>query len=107
MKLMEIIPGVETDKEVVDFMVKFSEEALGKGVVICKDTPNFVGNRIGCFDMSNAGHIMLEKKMKVTKWTPLSARRSDVRAPQSSGRSISSAWTPVITCRKICMTRSR
>ncbi len=65
MKLMEIIPGVETDKEVVDFMVKFSEEALGKGVVICKDTPNFVGNRIGCFDMSNAGHIMLEKKMKV------------------------------------------
>ena len=47
MKLMEIIPGEETDKEIVDFMVKFSEEVLGKGVVICKDVPNFIGNRIG------------------------------------------------------------
>ena len=34
-------------------MVKFSEETLGKGVVICKDSPNFVGNRIGVFDLSD------------------------------------------------------
>ncbi|MBP1710257.1 MAG: 3-hydroxyacyl-CoA dehydrogenase NAD-binding protein [Deltaproteobacteria bacterium] len=65
MKLMEIIPGEETDKDVVDYMVKFSEETLGKGVVICKDRPNFVGNRIGVFDLSDCIKLMLEKKLKV------------------------------------------
>ncbi|HOX15022.1 MAG TPA: 3-hydroxyacyl-CoA dehydrogenase/enoyl-CoA hydratase family protein [Smithellaceae bacterium] len=65
MKLMEIIPGADTDKDVVDYMVKFSEETLGKGVVICKDSPNFVGNRIGVFDLSDVVQIMLEKKMKI------------------------------------------
>ncbi|MDP2853817.1 MAG: 3-hydroxyacyl-CoA dehydrogenase/enoyl-CoA hydratase family protein [Smithellaceae bacterium] len=65
MKLMEIIPGVDTDKEIVDYMVKFSEETLGKGVVICKDSPNFVGNRIGVFDLSDCIKIMLEQKLKI------------------------------------------
>jgi 3-hydroxyacyl-CoA dehydrogenase len=65
MKLMEIIPGKETDPAIVDFMVKFSEQTLGKGVVVCKDVPNFVGNRIGVFDMSNAVRLMLDKKLKV------------------------------------------
>ncbi len=65
MKLMEIIPGEATEKDVVDYMVKFSEETLGKGVVICKDRPNFVGNRIGVFDLSDCIKIMQEKKMKI------------------------------------------
>ncbi len=65
MKLMEIIPGVDTNKEIVDYMVKFSEETLGKGVVICKDSPNFVGNRIGVFDLSDCIKIMLEQKLKI------------------------------------------
>lgn len=65
MKLMEIIPGADTDKAIVDFMVKFSEETLGKGVVICKDSPNFVGNRIGVFDLSDVIKLMLEKKLKI------------------------------------------
>jgi 3-hydroxyacyl-CoA dehydrogenase len=65
MKLMEIIPGADTDKEVVDFMVKFSEETLGKGVVICKDSPNFVGNRIGVFDLGDVIKLMVEKKLKI------------------------------------------
>jgi 3-hydroxyacyl-CoA dehydrogenase len=65
MKLMEIIPGVDTDKEIVAYMVKFSEEVLGKGVVISKDVPNFIGNRIGVYDFSNAGKVMVEKKMKI------------------------------------------
>jgi len=65
MKLMEIIPGEQTEKDVVDYMVKFSEEVLGKGVVICKDRPNFVGNRIGVFDLSDCIKIMLEKKLKI------------------------------------------
>jgi len=65
MKLMEIIPGADTEKDVVDYMVKFSEETLGKGVVICKDSPNFVGNRIGVFDLSDCIKIMMEKKLKI------------------------------------------
>ncbi|MBN1364048.1 MAG: enoyl-CoA hydratase/isomerase family protein [Syntrophaceae bacterium] len=65
MKLMEIIPGKETDKAVVAYMKKFSEEVLGKGVVIAKDVPNFIGNRIGVYDLCNAGRVMLEKGMKI------------------------------------------
>ena len=63
MKLMEIIPGVETDKAVTDFMIKFSEEILGKGVVVCKDVPNLIGNRVGVYDLSNAGRVLVEKGM--------------------------------------------
>jgi len=65
MKLLELIPGEQTKKEVVDFMVRFCEDVLGKGVVICKDVPNFIANRIGVFDISNAVHIMLEKNLRV------------------------------------------
>ncbi len=46
LKLLEIIPGAETLREVVDFMARFGERTLGKGVVLCKDTPNFIGNRV-------------------------------------------------------------
>ncbi|AET66532.1 3-hydroxyacyl-CoA dehydrogenase [Desulfosporosinus orientis DSM 765] len=49
MKLLEIIPGPNTSPEVVAFMVEFGERVLGKGVVTCKDTPNFIANRIGSF----------------------------------------------------------
>jgi 3-hydroxyacyl-CoA dehydrogenase len=65
MKLLEIIPGKDTKKEIVDYMVKFCEEVLGKGVVVCKDTPNFIGNRIGIFDIANIVHLMVEKDMKI------------------------------------------
>ncbi|MEI6609395.1 MAG: 3-hydroxyacyl-CoA dehydrogenase/enoyl-CoA hydratase family protein [Deltaproteobacteria bacterium] len=65
MKLMEIIPGENTDKAIVDYMVKFSEETLGKGVVICKDRPNFVGNRIGVYDLCDVIKLMVEKKLKI------------------------------------------
>ena len=65
MKLMEIIPGADTDKEIVAFMTKFSEEVLGKGVVVCKDVPNFIGNRTGVYDLSNAVRVMMDKDMKI------------------------------------------
>ena len=45
LKLLEIIPTPDTDPEVTQFMADFGRDALGKGVVICKDTPNFIGNR--------------------------------------------------------------
>ena len=47
MKLLEIIPGQDTLAEVLEFMADFGERRLGKGIVWAKDTPNFVGNRIG------------------------------------------------------------
>lgn len=46
LKLLEIIPTSETDKEVVEFFSWFGEYRLGKGIVLCKDTPNFIGNRV-------------------------------------------------------------
>jgi 3-hydroxyacyl-CoA dehydrogenase len=46
-------------------MITFCEQVLGKGVVVCKDVPNFIGNRIGVFDISNAINLMVEKKMKI------------------------------------------
>jgi 3-hydroxyacyl-CoA dehydrogenase len=46
LKLLEIIPTIDTDKEAVKFMSWFGEYKLGKGVVLCKDTPNFIGNRV-------------------------------------------------------------
>ena len=47
--LLEIIPTADTDPAVVDAMVQFGDRALGKGVVVARDTPNFIGNRIGMF----------------------------------------------------------
>ncbi len=47
MKLLEVIPTGETKPELVEFMIDFAERRLGKGVVICKDTPNFIANRFG------------------------------------------------------------
>src|SRR5688572_742625 len=46
LKLLEIIPTNDTSKDVVEFMSHFGEYRLGKGIVICKDTPNFIGNRV-------------------------------------------------------------
>jgi len=65
MKLVEVIPGKETKREVVDYVTKFCEEALGKGVVICKDVPNFIANRIGMFDISNAIKIMMDRGLTI------------------------------------------
>ncbi|WP_088185914.1 3-hydroxyacyl-CoA dehydrogenase/enoyl-CoA hydratase family protein [Desulfosporosinus sp. FKA] len=47
MKLLEIIPGPNTEPLVIAYLKEFGERVLGKGVVMCKDTPNFIANRIG------------------------------------------------------------
>lgn len=51
MKLVELVPGAETEREVIDTLAGFLDGQLGKGVVWAKDTPNFIANRIGCFWM--------------------------------------------------------
>ncbi|MBW2611177.1 MAG: enoyl-CoA hydratase/isomerase family protein [Deltaproteobacteria bacterium] len=65
MKLLEIIPGEETLPEVLDFMADFGGRILGKGIVWAKDTPNFVGNRIGIHGMVKAMQIMLEDGLTI------------------------------------------
>ncbi len=51
MKLLEIVPGRDTSPELVSRMKAFCEQKLGKGVVLAKDTPNFVANRIGTYGL--------------------------------------------------------
>ncbi|WP_445683692.1 3-hydroxyacyl-CoA dehydrogenase/enoyl-CoA hydratase family protein [Sporosarcina sp. FSL K6-3457] len=51
LKLLEVIPASTTAPEVVQFMTTFGEDRLGKGVVIAKDTPNFIANRIGTYGL--------------------------------------------------------
>lgn len=58
LKLVEIIPGPKTSTEVVATLTDFCDRRLGKGVVVAKDTPNFIANRIGTFSMLNALKLM-------------------------------------------------
>lgn len=51
LKLLEIIPHEKTNPKVLAFMKRFAEDTLGKGVVEAKDTPNFIGNRIGTYGL--------------------------------------------------------
>ncbi|NVB79402.1 MAG: 3-hydroxyacyl-CoA dehydrogenase family protein, partial [Kofleriaceae bacterium] len=61
MKLLEIVAGPDTSAEVKQRAETFGKEMLGKGIVWGKDTPNFVGNRIGVQSMMTTIHLMLEK----------------------------------------------
>jgi 3-hydroxyacyl-CoA dehydrogenase len=65
MKLLELVPDVDTDPELIAFMTRFGTERLGKGTVICKDTPNFIGNRIGTFGSMFIIKRMLESGLKI------------------------------------------
>ncbi|HSW11071.1 MAG TPA: 3-hydroxyacyl-CoA dehydrogenase/enoyl-CoA hydratase family protein [Bacillota bacterium] len=65
MKLVELIPGPDTLPGIVSFMTDFAEDVLGKGVVMAKDTPNFIANRIGVFGMMQTMKAMQEKGYQV------------------------------------------
>lgn len=58
MKLLELIPTSETDPAITAYMQEFGERVLGKGVVLAKDTPNFIGNRIGTYGMMVTLEVM-------------------------------------------------
>ncbi|HLX44503.1 MAG TPA: 3-hydroxyacyl-CoA dehydrogenase/enoyl-CoA hydratase family protein [Bryobacteraceae bacterium] len=58
--LLEVIPGTDTDAGIVEFVANFADLRLGKGVVPCKDTPNFIANRIGSFFGGTVGKIALD-----------------------------------------------
>ncbi len=65
MKLLEIIPTECTSEKVISHMSSFCERVLGKGVVLCKDTPNFIGNRIGVFSMASIMPHFFDGKFRV------------------------------------------
>lgn len=58
--LLELIPGVDADPAILDAIADFGDRRLGKGVVVCKDTPNFIANRIGSFFGATVAKIMQE-----------------------------------------------
>jgi len=65
LKLLEIIPTPDTAAEVLDYMVEFGRNVLGKGVVVCKDTPNFIANRFISITGSQAVKVALDKGYSV------------------------------------------
>ena len=65
MRLLELIPTAETDPALMKSFAAFGESALGKGIVWAKDTPGFVANRIGCFDMQKVLLLMMEDGLSI------------------------------------------
>ncbi len=56
MRLLEIVRGKHTRQEVIDCLDTFNESRMGKGIVLCNDTPGFLGNRVGVFAIQTALH---------------------------------------------------
>src|SRR5271155_56288 len=65
MKLVEGIPGPKTSSEVIETISEFCDKRLGKGVVVAKDSPNFIANRIGTYSMLNAIRLMTSLGMTI------------------------------------------
>ncbi|MFT7065944.1 MAG: 3-hydroxyacyl-CoA dehydrogenase [Sediminicola sp.] len=65
LKLFEIIPGPKTSPEVLEFLNGYGEKFLGKTSVVAKDTPAFIGNRIGIFSIQSLFHMVKEMDLTV------------------------------------------
>jgi len=65
MRLLELIPTPDTDRDLLDAIAWFSDVRLGKGVVFAKDTPKFIGNRIGTFSVLNVIRLMQEMDLTI------------------------------------------
>ena len=60
MHLLELIPGPDTADAALHTLTRLGEDILGKGVVVAKDRPNFVANRIGTYGVLRSVQLMLE-----------------------------------------------
>lgn len=65
LRLLEIVPCKDTDPAVLEYMAGFGSKRLGKGIVYGKDTPNFVANRIGVYNMFNAMQHLVDLGLTV------------------------------------------
>ncbi|MBR9859743.1 3-hydroxyacyl-CoA dehydrogenase [bacterium] len=65
LRLLEIIPGPDTDPELLDFMMHYGDLFLGKTTVLCKDTPAFIANRVGVFGIMATFKLMKEYGLSV------------------------------------------
>lgn len=83
MRLLELVPDADTDPGLMQFMQKFGTEVLGKGIVVCKDTPNFIANRLGVYGFMSTLRRALEEGYTVSEvdailGTPLGHPKSAV-----------------------------
>jgi 3-hydroxyacyl-CoA dehydrogenase len=65
MRLLELIPTPESDPAAMDAIANFADVHLGKGIVRAKDTPNFIGNRIGTFSVLNVMRLMQDMDLSI------------------------------------------
>ncbi len=65
MKLLEVVPGTDTKPEVLSQVNAWGEKILGKGIVVGKDTPNFIGNRIGVYFICEAFKLLEKKPLEL------------------------------------------
>jgi len=72
LKLFEVVPGPNCKQEVTDFLMMYGEKFLGKTSVLAKDTPAFIGNRIGIFGIMSLFHIVKEMGLTVEEVDKLS-----------------------------------
>jgi 3-hydroxyacyl-CoA dehydrogenase len=67
LRLLEIIPGNNTRKEIVDFFLDFGSVVLGKETVLCKDTPAFIANRLGIYSLMSTIHSVEKNNLSVSE----------------------------------------
>ena len=72
LKLFEVVPGPNCDQAVTDFLMMYGDKFLGKTSVLAKDTPAFIGNRIGIFSIMNLFHIVKEMGLTIEEVDKLS-----------------------------------
>tara|TARA_B100001250_G_scaffold24992_1_gene20716 strand:- start:6074 stop:8464 length:2391 start_codon:yes stop_codon:yes gene_type:complete len=72
LKLLEIIPSTKTSSDVIDFLMEYGDKFLGKDMVLCKDTPAFIANRIGVANIMSLFHLVKELGLTVEEVDSLS-----------------------------------
>ena len=74
MRLLEIIPTPDSDRAAIDAIAHFCDVRMGKGIVYPKDTPNFIGNRIGTFSVLNVMRLMKELDLSIEELDALTGQ---------------------------------
>ena len=67
LKLLEIIPGEKTHKDIIDYFMKFGSLVLGKDTVLCKDTPAFIANRLGIYSLMSTIHSVEKYQLSISE----------------------------------------